>query len=213
MFRWPVVLLLALSMNSAVTNSANAATRATAVATVASAGVSFGYPNSWVAYALTKQGASDQQQTFTQQDPKLAEVYGVFAPTESIAKETIALYAVDLDAAVAGRFGSTVEVALYSANLPRTLDQFTSSLGAEYEGSGISVLHTSSVKIGARIAYRDDVRSPYFNTANGTAIKGRSGELLIPLTGHGYVNVSVNSSDDAAGIATINSILHSVRRT
>jgi hypothetical protein len=113
-------------------------------------------------------------------------------------------FAADLGARFVAHFSSNVFVfTVGGAGFPATLDDFTNGVQHNAQGSGLTIVHTTGVRIGKVQAYRSDGRQTIPQPAT------LEGELFLP-HGDGFTQVEVTTTDDPAGASLIDSVLASV---
>ena len=188
---------IALATTTAVHN---APAQPLKTAQLTEAGISLGYPATWIRYRLTKQGLAAQQRQLAKSNPGLA-----LTPSEQAqALKAYKFVAIDPDPSSAS-YQSNINVLTFSGGFPSNLDEFTSVVSAEYQQRGATVSDTSTAAVDGETFYRVDLRS--LVTPRGQA---RISQLAVPHDGGGTL-VSVPTEDNPAGASLVDAVLRSVR--
>jgi hypothetical protein len=176
--------------------------------TVSSVGLSIGYPSDWLVVQGKDiaNGLNKSNKKFAKLNPQIASFITQSSSTIKNAK----FFAIDTSRSDP-QFANNVNVLLFQGGgFPSSLDDFRSSVAAEFKSiSGATLETTSATKVGGHTAYRDTV-SLSVTAPDGTASTYVSQQLYAP-KGDGAVIVSVATGDNAAGRALAEQMLTSIR--
>ena len=195
-----VVMAVALVAASAMVTAASAGSTSMTTANVKSAGISLKFPSTWTVVTLTKKGLAAAEKAESKTNPQVA------AELSKVDLSQFKFYAIDR-VEVAGVY-SNVNVGLAGGAHGVTLAFFRDQQASQYKAEGSTLVDAKAVKVSGKNAFRSDATVPVTNS-DGTITDWSQTQLAIPgATSTTWIEVS--STNDAPGMALIDSVIASV---